>query len=269
MKKIISILLLTTLFISCNEYQKALKSEDVVTKFKEGYKQYEKGNYSKCIRLYEPIISAYKGKPEAERLFYQYANAHYILAKKVNAYYYTSAYQFESFASSYPKSDKREEASFLAAKSFAQVSPVYSLDQVDTNKAIDKLQIFIDTYPDSSYLTEANAIVKNLKERLEKKAFEIAKQYNSISNYKSAIVSLDNFISDYPGTPFKEDALFYKLDSTYKLAINSVQQKMQERLVNAKNAYNGLIKFKQETKYKKKADEMLATIDKELKQFSK
>jgi outer membrane protein assembly factor BamD len=33
---------------------------------------------------------------------------------------------------------------------------VYSLDQTDTYKAIDKLQAFIDTYPNSEYLPEAN-----------------------------------------------------------------------------------------------------------------
>lgn len=269
MNKLLSFLLLIIVFTSCNEYQKALKSDDVAVKYAEGTKQYEKGNYSKAIRLFEPILPSYKGKPQAERMFYQYANAHYALAKKVNAYYYTAAYQFESFASSYPKSEKREEASFLAAKSYSLVSPSYSLDQVDTDKAIEKLQIFIDTYPDSEYLTEANSIVKELKTKLEKKYFEVAKQYNTISNYKSALVALDNFISDFPGTPYKEDALYYKFDSAYKLAINSVEQKMQERLISAKTAYGSLIKFKADTKYKKAADQMLANIDKELQQFSK
>lgn len=269
MNKLLSCLLLIVIFTSCNEYQKAIKSDDVALKYAEGTKQYEKGNYSKSIRLFEPIISTYKGKPQAERMFYQYANSHYILAKKVNAYYYTAAYQFENFVSSYPKSDKREEAAFFAAKSYSLVSPTYSLDQTDTNKAIEKLQIFIDSYPDSQYLTEANSIVKDLKVKLEKKSFEVAKLYNSVSNYKSAIVALDNFISDFPGTPFKEDALFYKLDSTYKLAINSVEYKMEERLIEAKNAYNNLIKFKADTKYKKNADIMLDNIDKELQQFSK
>jgi len=63
--------------------------------------------------------------------------------------------------------------------------------------------------------------------------------------------------------------LFYKLDSAYKLAINSVQQKMEERLNTAKSAYNSLIKFNASTKYKAQADEMLAKIDNDLKQFSK
>ena len=55
------------------------------------------------------------------------------------------------------------------------LSPVYSLDQTDTFKAIDKLQSFIDAYPNSEYLAEANETVKVLREKIEKKVFENAK----------------------------------------------------------------------------------------------
>ena len=183
--------------------------------------------------------------------------------------YYLAGYQFESFVSSYPKSEKVQEAAFLGAKSYSMLSPEYSLDQADTNKAIEKLQNFIDTYPNSEYLVEANALMRKMNEKIEKKVFENAKGYNTISDYKSAIVALDNFVADYPGTPFKEEALFYKYDSAYQLGINSVPAKMQERLNVAKLAYANLIKFKADTKYKQKADEMLARIEKDLQKFTK
>ena len=44
---------------------------------------------------------------------------------------------------------------------------------------------------------------------------------------------------------------------------------MEERLHNAKTSYDNLMKFKSDTKYKNKADKMLASIEKELQQFSK
>ena len=98
---------------------------------------------------------------------------------------------------------------------------------------------------------------------------EIAKQYNTISDYKGALVALDLFIGDFPGTSYKEKALFYRLDSAYKLAINSVPSKMEDRLKVSKICYNNLIKFKTDTEYKKIANEMLARIEKDLQQFSK
>lgn len=264
MKKYLYIVALIVLVSSCSEYQKALNTEDVAVKFEQATKKYDEKKYTKAIRLFEQIAPAYKGKPQAEKLFYMFSHSYYNTKQ-----YYLAAYQFESFASNYPKSEKREEAAFLGAKCFSKLSPVSSLDQTDTDKALDKLQNFIDLYPNSQYLQEANSVVNDLKNKLEIKAFDIAKQYNTISDYKSAIAAFENFISDFPGTPLKEDALYYKFDSAYNLAINSVPQKMKERLENAKIAYSNLIKFKAETKHRAKADEMFARIEKDLQQFSK
>ena len=264
MKKIVSLLVVIVLLASCNEYQKALKSEDPAVKFEMAKKMYEAKKYNKAIRIFEQIASVYRGKPESENLYFMFSQSYFNTKQ-----YYLAGYQFESFVSSFPKSDKAQEASFLGAKSYSMLSPVYSLDQTDTTKAIEKLQTFIDTYPNSIYLAEANAIIKNLNEKLERKVFENAKGYNTISDYKSALVALDNFVADFPGTPFKEEALFYKYDSAYQLGINSVPAKMEERLNVAKVAYANLIKFKADTKYKKQADEMYARIEKDLQKFIK
>jgi outer membrane protein assembly factor BamD len=264
MKKLLYLVLVGVFFCSCSEYQKALKSDDVAVKFDLASRLYEKGKYTKAIRLFEEIAPSYRGKPQAEKMFYMFSQSYY-----KSKQYYLAGYQFESFASSYPKSEKVEEASFLGANCYSMLSPAYSLDQTDTTKAINKLQEFIDTYPNSTYIAEANTVLKKLTDKIEKKVFENAKQYNTISDFKSALVALDNFISDYPGTKFKEEALFYRLDSAYKLAINSVPSKMQERLNVAKVAHSNLIKYNSNTTYKQKADEMLVKIDKDLQQFSK
>jgi len=268
MNKIFSFLILTFLLVSCGPYQKALKSDDVEVKATVANQMFEKEKYSKAIRLYEQAAPAYKGKPTSDVLFFNYSKALY--NKKE---YYLAGYQFENFAVSYPKSAKREEASFLAAECFYRLSPAYSLDQADTEKALDKMQKFIDNYPDSEYLPKANACVKELREKQEKKAFEIAKQYHSIAGYRleynAALKALDNFIADYPGTPFKEEAMFLKFDTAYNFAKNSIDAKKSERYASAKTAYNSLIKFKPNSEYKEQADKILANIEQELKQFSK
>jgi outer membrane protein assembly factor BamD len=210
------------------------------------------------------MAPTFRGKPSAEKMYYMFAQSYYKTEQ-----YYLAGYQFESFSSGYPKSEKIEEASFLGAKSYSMLSPVYTLDQTDTFKAIDKLQTFIDNYPNSQYLAEANTTIKTLREKIEKKVYENARGYHKIGDYKSALIALDNFISDYPGTPYKEDALYYKLDSAYLLAVNSIPAKMEERLNNAKVAYSNLVRFNPNTKYKANADEKLARVENDLKQFSK
>ena len=264
MNKIIPVFLLLIL-ASCGSYQKALKTEDPAVKYKVGEEMYEMGEYSKAIRLFEQIAPAFRGKPQSEKLFYMFAQSYY-----KNKQYYLSGYQFESFVSMYPKSEKVEESAYLGAFSYSKLSPVYSLDQVDTYKAIDKLQNFINIYPNSTYLPEANQTIKKLREKLEKKAYEVAKQYNTIRDYKAAQIAFNNFILDYPGTIYKEDAMYYSLDSAYKLAINSVPSKMKERLLLAKESHARFTKnFSNSEKYKKQADDMLAVIERDLEQYSK
>jgi outer membrane protein assembly factor BamD len=264
MKKIVALLFLALALGSCGEYQKALKTEDVGVKYDLAEKLYDAGKYSKAIRLFEQIAPAYRGKPQAEKMFYMYSQSYYKTKQ-----YYLAGYQFESFASNYPRSEKVQEAAYLGAKCYSMLSPVYSLDQTDTFKAIEKLQAFIDNYPSSEYLPEANKTMRTLNEKIEKKVYENAIGYNTIMDYKSALIALDNFIADYPGTPLKEKALYYKLNSAYNLAINSVPEKMEERLQVAKVAYTTLIRYKADTEYKEKADDMLARIEIDLQKFTK
>ena len=267
MNKIIYILLIALTFGSCSEYQKALKSDDLAVKTKLAADYYESGKYKKTIVLLEQVSPALRGKPNAEKIFYMLAKSYYETEE-----YYLAGYAFESFASNYPKSEKREEAAFLGAKCFYYKSPKYSLDQTDTYKALEKLQSFIDTYSTSDYLPMANVLVKELTDKLEKKAFENAKQYNTIAEYyrdfNAPIKVLDLFLADYPGTKYKEDALYYKFDTLYQYAINSVDAKKVERLSTAKLAYETLLNFKSDTKYRETAGRQLAEIEKELTQYS-
>lgn len=264
MKKIISVLLVVLFFSSCNEYQDALKKDDAAFKFEVGTRLFEAGKYSKASRLFEQLAPSYRGKPQGEKLFYMYAISLYKTKQ-----YYLAGYQFDSFNSGYPKSEKAEECAYLGAKSYSMLSPVYTIDQTDTYKAIEKIQEFIDRYPNSQYIVEANEISKKLNDKIEHKVYENAYAYYRISNYKSALIAFDNFIVDFPGTAYKEKALYYKLDAAYLLAMNSIYIKMQERLVNAKTCYNNLVKFKPDTEFKSKADERLAKIDEELQKFNK
>ena len=263
MKKFIYILIVLVGLSSCSEYQKALKSEDIAMKFKLGEELYNAEKYNKANRLFAQIVPNYRGKPQAEKLMYLYSQSFYKMRD-----YYVAGYQFERFASSYPKSEKLEEASFLAAKSSYMLSPIYTKDQTETNKAVEKLQEFINLFPNSEYAPEANKLVQELEYKLEKKAFEIAKQYDWISDYEASIKSFDNFIFDFPGSSLREDALYYKLDASFKLAVNSVERKKQLRLNAAKAAANAFVKAYPASKRIEEVNDMAAKLDEELKKYS-
>ncbi len=266
MRKLLYILVFGILLQSCNEYQKALKSEDIIEKFKMGTELFEEGKFSKANKLFIQVVPKYRGRPQAERLMYMYSKTFYEMGD-----YYTANYQFERFVSAYPRSQKATESAFLAAKSYYFLSPRYSKEQKETVDALEKLQAFINTYPESEYSSEANELVQELDFKLEKKAYEIAFQYLKTvpytRDYQAAITAFTKFLLDYPGTTFREDAMFYRFDAAYNYAINSVEWRMEERLNEALEQYRALKKAYTESKHSEAADKMFSDISERLTNF--
>ncbi len=256
------------LFLSCNEYQKALKSEETKVKYEYAQKLYDEGDFKRANKLYEQIAPKYVGRPQGERVMFFLADSYF----KIGDYNF-AGYQFERFIKSYPRSGKAGEAAFLGAKSYYMLSPRYSLDQTDTDKALLKLQNFINAYPESEFIAEANKMARELTTKKQKKEFEIAKQFTKLGksyilDYNiSAIAALDNFISDHPGSDFREEAFYLRLEASTTLALNSTDIRKKERLDNARTAYNQLMKSYPETKFNKEATDLVEKIDKELKVY--
>jgi outer membrane protein assembly factor BamD len=253
---------------SCNEYQKALKNTDIKAKYDLAEKYYEAGDFKRANRLFEQIAPQYVGKPQGERVMFFLSNS-YFEQKDYNM----AGYQFERFVKSYPKSDKLTQASFLGAKSYYELSPKYSLDQTDTDKALLKLQNFINAYSESEYFDEANAMAKELTTKKERKAFEIMMQYNKIGEFnydmlKSAMAASDNFISDFPGSEFREKAMYIKVEAATNLAMNSFESLQEERFNTAKAAYNTFVKQYPDSSFREAAEELYKKIENGLQPFT-
>ena len=247
------------LIFSCSEYQKILNKATIVEKNKAAEKYYNEGEYRKALNLFEQVVPSYKGKPQAQRVVFFFANS-YFQTKD----YYLAVYQFKNFVKTFPKSDRVIEAAFMGAKSNYMLSPRYSIDQNETYTAIDELQIFINKYPESEFTEEANGYIQELQIKLEKKNFEISKQYHTIRDYRGAIKSLDNFIFDNPGTIYREEALFYKFLSSYEIAINSITSKKLERLESLEKIYSNLKKYYPETIFQIPLNDKIGIINQEI-----
>lgn len=263
MKRGLYILLISVIFFSCTDFQKTLKSEDIAEKFTMGTELFEAEKWSKAHRLFDQILQSYRGKPQAEKLTYMHAMCSYKLGD-----YYIASYHFDKFINLYPNSEKVEEASFLAAKGYYYNSPVYSKEQKETVQAIEKLQIFVNAYPNSQYLDEANRIVKELDFKLEKKSFEIAKQYDLIRDYNASIKSFNNFLLEFPGATLRDEAMFYRFDAAYNLAILSVEYLKEQRLKDAIAYYKTLIKVYPDSKFLEDANRMKDELQQELNTFT-
>lgn len=252
-KKIGFLLLVSVALVSCNKrMERALKSSDKDFILQTANEFYDEGKWANALELYSKIAVAFAGTDQGADVAYKQADANF---KDRN--YRLAAHQFKTFHLSYPTDPRAEEAAFRSAFSFYTDSPDYNLDQTSTYKAIEELQSFINMYPNSSHVAEANQYIDELRVKLEKKAFEIAKIYYKTLKYKAAGIAFDNMLDDYPDTKYREEAMIYSLRSKYELAVNFSRFETKElRLQNAMTQYRLFTKAYPNSKWKAEAEKI-------------
>jgi outer membrane protein assembly factor BamD len=211
-----------------SKFEKLKASNDYAKKYQEAIKLYNKKEYSKALELFDDLAQRYRGREGAEDLFYYYAYTNYKLKD------FTSArYQFKNFSENYQGSPRAEECRFMAAYCFYLDSPNYTLDQDNTTKAIDALQLFINLYPKSDRVAEASKLIQDLRDKLEEKAYANAKLYLTIMDYQSAVIAFGNALRDFPDTKYAEEMDFLTIKAQYLYAKNSRETRQEDRYTQA------------------------------------
>lgn len=256
-------LLLLAVVTGCkSKFEKLRASNNIAMKYQEAVKLYEKKKYSKAVVLFEDLMTKYRGQAEAEDLYYYTAYTNYRLKD------YTSArYHFKNFATTYPNSQRAEECRFMAAYCFYVDSPRSTLDQENTRKAIDELQLFINLYPEGERTEEAGQLIQNLREKLEQKAFANAKLYYDMGqpdDYRAAVIAFESMLRQYPDTRFAEEIEFLILKSQYLFAQHSMPYRQEARYNEAIDYYQSFIENYPDSKYKKDAEDLRSSAEKQI-----
>jgi len=263
---LISRLLVLFLFVtslllgSCTSgYQRLLKSPDVNKKYEAAIQYYDKGDFFRAGTLLEDLIPLLKGRPEAEKAQFYFANTSY---KQRN--YVLSAFYFKSFTDTYPNSEYAEEASYLHAKSLFLDSPGYELDQTNTVSALESIQDFLNRYGNSKFRAETESMSQELQKKLENKAFESARVYYQLRYNQAAVVALTNFQLSYPASAYAEQAAFLRVSAQYAWAQESVEVKQRERFLEVVSFYQQFVDTYPQSKNLKAALAMYDTSQSEI-----
>lgn len=247
--------------VSCSEYQKVLKSTDYNYKYEKAMEYYAEEDFYRAQTIFEELVHILKGSTKGESVLYHFADCHYKLED-----YILGAYFFETFAKTFPNSDKAGDATYLAAYCYYLNSPKPSLDQTDTRKAIDAMQLFINRYPIDEKVAKANEIIEKLRLKLEQKSYDNAKLYFKLSEYQAASIALKNSIKEFPDSKYREDILYLIVKSSFLLAEKSIESKQGERYQNTISEYYVFIDEFPESKHVKEVEKM---YEKSVKQIKK
>ena len=253
-----------SLLMSCrSEFELIRTSNDPEVMLAEANKLYKNGDNYKAITLYEQLVPVFRGQDEAEEIAFNFASAHYNQKQYISASHY-----FKQFANTFANSEKKEEADFMAAFSNTRMSPTHKLDQSFSEKGIEALQTFVNSYPDSPRVNQCNELIDELRSKMERKSYESAKLYYKLKNYSSSVVAFENMLKDYPETQREEEIRYLVAKSSYQLAQNSVYLKKEERYLATVEKCNLFLKKFPKADKKSEISTFVAKSNKELNKFN-
>lgn len=229
---------------SCSNFSKIQKSTDLDAKFKAAKEYYASKEYVKAQLLFDELYAVMRNTDKGEDVLYYLAYSNYNVGD-----YILAGYQFAIFYRTYPLSTRAEECLYMSAYCHYLISPVYSLDQYDTYLAIERFQYFVQMFPNSDRVKECNKLIDVLHEKLDKKEFEIAKMYLNIGEYKAAIASFEQLLHDRPDTKYREQCMYLLVKAKYYLALNSIEEKKEQRINDAQVQYDAFVKEFPESEY--------------------
>lgn len=205
-----------------------VKKGTIEEKDSAAYYFYKNESYEKAAFMFEELMSLRRGDPRSADYLY-----HFAYCKFNQKLFISSSFYFEQYTQQYPSGEKFEECAFMVAYSYYLQSDPYFLDQEYTNKALNQFQAFVNIFPASEKVAEANEIMAELRERLAHKAFEQANLYLKIGNYKAGVEAFKNLIRQYPDSRYREEAQFLLVKCAVELAEVSVISKRRNRYLDA------------------------------------
>ena len=269
-KNTIIALSLAVLFSGCaSQVEGIRKSADKAYQYEYAKQCFAQGKFNDAITLLSELVTAQKGRENAQESLYMLAMAEYC-----NRDYESASATFKKYFQSYPKGDFAEQASFYVGQSLFESMPDPRLDQSSTIGAINAYQNFMDYFPDSSLREEAQKKLFILQDNLVMKEYLSAELYynlggyfgninsNTESNYESCIITAQNALKQYPYTSLREKFSILIMKSKYELAQNSSEEKRLDRYRDAEDECYGFLNEFPESEECKTAEKFITKCKK-------
>jgi outer membrane protein assembly factor BamD len=265
--QLLFIAITVSLFAACNSYEKVKKSNDVNYKYTKANEYYDKKKYQQANQLYYDLIPVMKNTKNYEPLYWRYAYSFWYMND-----YLSASYHFKNFVDFFPTSKDVEEAEFMSALALYRESPKPSLDPTNTMKAMEAMQSYINTHPNSTRLAEANRIVDETRHKMEEKTADAAKLYYNLGSYRAdsyraSAVAYKSLLREYPESPSSDYYQYMIVRAWYRFAKVSVASKQEERYAEAISAYHHFVDTYPNSKHTREAEKYFTLADNNLKKL--
>lgn len=200
MRIAVSLIFCITIVMSGCAGNKSNRDIDYESEFEKGKIALAKKKYVRAQDHFNRVVIAASHTELGDDAMY-YLGESYFLSK--NEYLLAIA-EYDRLIRRMPFSPFVEKARYRICESYVIMSPKYFRDQTYSEKAIEKLQEFIDDYPNSNKRETAQEDILILRGKLSNKAYESGVLYMKMEEYKAAMLAFKQVTDLYYDTDYIE-----------------------------------------------------------------
>jgi outer membrane protein assembly factor BamD len=172
-----------------------------------GDKAFKKRDWASARQYFKRIVDAFpqsEHQPDAriavaDSYFEEGGTANYVLA----------ASSYHEFLTLYPQHARSDYAQFRAAESYFKQRNSPDRDQTQTNKALEEYEKLLDIYPQSKYVEQARARIKECRQASARSHYLVGFFYQrGRQAWRSAIGRYETILNDYPDYDKIDEVLY-------------------------------------------------------------
>jgi len=233
MNKKTILLIMMLLVIACDKKDIHME-EDLSHRFDKAMGYFEKGKYPRAKDEFDYIIMTDPGSKIANESQYYMAESMFHMKE-----YGDASIAFDRYIRFSPDYTKIEKARYQVCECAINLSNSYQREQSQTHKALEQLQMFIEDFPTSDLVKDAEDAILELRLKLAQKDYEVGRMYLKLEEYESALIYFRSVLNHYYDTSFSDDARIgiiftHILNNNYKGANNYFKSQKGRFLSNNK-----------------------------------
>ena len=139
--------------------------------------------------------------------------------------------EYQEFLSYYPTNPRADYAQYKLALAHFRQMRAPQRDQTETREALKALETFVDRYPNSTLMPEAQARLRETHDRLSQSSYEVGYYYFRQRWYPGSIDRFKALLKDDPAFSSRDAVYFYLAESLVKVRKEAEALPYYEKLV--------------------------------------
>ena len=193
-------IIITVFLVNCGSKSVHLE-EDLTPNFNKAMKFFEKGKYHRSRDEFNYIIMTDPGSKLANESQY-YKGESLFQMKEYDEAWVT----FDRYVRFTNDINKIEKSRYRICECAIYLTNSFQRDQKQTKRALDQLQMFVEDFPLSELVLDAEKAITELRIKLAEKDFEVGRLYLKLEEYESALIYFRSVLNNYYDTDFADDA---------------------------------------------------------------